>query len=131
MVVAENKNLVVVVGESTGETFSSGVMSKCLASGGTPPARKPSWLLCYFTVGTCNIEEFIFDTHLKTGKQSYDSNQETKQMSWLKIQQNTFFFNKILWFRMSNAFCKLIRIILLWPFVLDPNRCRWLWLKIK
>ena len=52
-----------------------------MASAGIAPARKPSPLLCYFTVGTCNIKEFIFDTHLKTGKQTYGSNQETKQMS--------------------------------------------------
>ena len=98
---------------------------------GLPQQGKSCRLLCYSAVGTCNIGEFTFDTHLKTGKQRHDSNQGTKQMCWLKIQQNTFFFNTILWFRMSNAFCKLIRIILLWPFVLDPNRCRWLWLKIK
>ena len=98
---------------------------------GLPQQGKSCRLLCYSAVGTCNIGEFTFDTHLKTGKQRHDSNQGTKQMCWLKIQQNTFFFNTILWFRMSNAFCKLIRIILLWPFVLDPNRCRWLCLKIK
>ena len=56
-------------------------MSKFSASGGIPQQGKPCQFLCYSTVGTCNNREFIFDTHLKTGKQRYNSNQETKQMS--------------------------------------------------
>ena len=58
---------------------------------GLPQQGKPCWLLLYSAVGTCNIGEFIFDTHLKTGKQRYDSNQETKQLSCRKSNRINFF----------------------------------------
>ena len=41
--------------------------SKLLASGGIHRIRKT--LLRYFTVGTCNIGKFTFDTYLETGKE--------------------------------------------------------------
>ena len=68
-------------GNLLGGIFPGGGMSKFLASGGLPQQGKRCRLLCSSAVGTCNIGEFIFDTHLKTGKQMYNSDQETKQLS--------------------------------------------------
>ena len=51
--------------------------------------------------------------------------QTKKTSNWVTENPTEYiFFNKILWFTMSNAFCKLIRNIPLWPFVLHPTRCK-------
>ena len=115
--------------------FQDGVIDKTegllLVQGRGSPVRKPSRFLCYSTVGISNIGEFLFGTHLKTGKQSYGSNQETEQLSCWKSNR-IHFFNKIAWFMsFANVFCKLTRIILLWPFVSHPTTCKWVWLKIE
>ena len=83
MVVAENKNLVVVVGRGSllGGIFQVEGMSKFLASGGTPPAKKTLAIvvpLCNWYLQHWRIN---FDTHVKTGKQKYNLNQEAKQLS--------------------------------------------------
>ena len=130
MVVAENKNLVVVGGwgvESTGGNFFRWGNEQVLTRGGTPPARK-----------TLSIVVLLLNWYLQHSRIYFSYSFETEvwlkprnqAIELLKIQQNTF-LNKILCFLMSNGFCKLIRTILLWPFVLYPTRCTWLWLKIE
>ena len=53
--------------------------------------------------------------------------QTKKPSKWVAENPTEYsFFNKILWFMLSNAFCKLMRTSLLWTFDLDPTRCKWL-----
>ena len=77
-----------MLGESTvgggpggGGIFSGAGMSKALASGWTPPARKILSIVVLLNSWYLQHWKFIFDTHLKTGKQRHDSNQETKKLS--------------------------------------------------
>ena len=66
---------------------------------GLPQQGKPCWLLCYSAVGTGNIGQFIFDTHLKTINRSTTQTKKTKNIEqnincW-KSNKIIFFFSKI------------------------------------
>ena len=111
-----------------GEFFQVGEWANFWLVGENPPARKA--LSVVVLLPSLYLQQFIFDTHLKTGKQRYNSNQKTSNCV-AETPTEYISFNKILWFMMSNDFCKLIRTILLWPFVLHTTRCKWLWLKIE
>ena len=143
--VAENKNLV-VVWVAGGGSLPAGIfpgrgIRKFLGSRGTPPAKKTLSIVVLLRSWCLQHSRIYINAHLKTGKQRYDSNQETKQLSWLKIQQNTFF--EILGLMIPNTFLKLIRTIF---FTICLTLIRtiffdhlsyillgvgWLWLKIE
>ena len=113
----QDKNVVQDTKCHTGQSFIQSFWGTILV-GRIAQQGKPCRLLCYSAVGTCNSLFLILTWKLV----NRGITQTKKTSNWVAENPTEYiFFNKILWFMMSNSFCKLIRTILLWPFVLHPT----------